>query len=138
NRFAHRPQLDLSGASRASIARYPAWDVVGGHTVEFGILGPVTACEAGRPVPLGGVRRHAVLAGLLVGAGRVVSAAELAGIAWEEPPATARQQLRTMVHRLRQVMPTVSVRTVPAGYQLDLDGHELDAERFGAGIALAR
>jgi DNA-binding SARP family transcriptional activator len=106
--------------------------------MEFGILGPVTAAQAGRAVQLGGARNQAVLAALLIGAGRVVSAAELAGIAWDEPPATARQQLRTVVHRLRQILPTVPVRTVAAGYRLDLDGHQLDAEAFTAGVALAR
>jgi DNA-binding SARP family transcriptional activator len=106
--------------------------------MEFGILGPVTASQAGRAVPLGGARNQAVLAALLIGAGRVVSAAELTAVAWDDPPATARQQLRTVVHRLRQILPTVSVLTVPAGYHLDLDGHLLDAQRFTAGVTLAR
>jgi hypothetical protein len=42
------------------------------------------------------------------------------------------------VHRLRQTLATASLRTVQTGYQLDLDGHELDAERFASGVTLAR
>jgi len=46
--------------------------------LEFRILGPVQAVRGGRELELGGPRRHAVLALLLVAAGRMVPAARLA------------------------------------------------------------
>ena len=47
--------------------------------VEFGILGPVQAVRDGRVLGLGGPRRRALLALLLVAGGRVVPAERLAG-----------------------------------------------------------
>ena len=45
---------------------------------EFRILGPVQAVRDGRELELGGPRRRAVLALLLVAAGRVIPAERLA------------------------------------------------------------
>jgi hypothetical protein len=50
--------------------------------VEFGILGPVQAVRDGRELGLGGPKPRAVLALLLVAAGRVVPAERLAEEVW--------------------------------------------------------
>src|SRR5215831_7904841 len=54
----------------------------GGSGLEFRILGPVQAVRGGRELGLGGPRRRAVLALLLVAAGRVDPAERLAEEVW--------------------------------------------------------
>ena len=55
--------------------------------LEFRILGPVQAVRDGRELALGGPRRRAVLALLLVAGGRVVPAERLAEELWGASPA---------------------------------------------------
>ncbi len=50
--------------------------------LEFRVLGPVQAVRDGRELALGGPRRRAVLALLLVAGGRVVPAERLAEDLW--------------------------------------------------------
>ena len=50
--------------------------------LDLGILGPVRAVRAGRDVALGGPKQRAVLALLLIDAGRVVPAEYLAEVLW--------------------------------------------------------
>ena len=59
--------------------------------VEFGILGPVQAVRDGRVLGLGGPRQRAVLALLLLAAGRVVPAERLAEELWGAPRRRARR-----------------------------------------------
>ncbi|WP_433046762.1 BTAD domain-containing putative transcriptional regulator [Dactylosporangium sp. CS-033363] len=110
--------------------------------MEFSILGPVAVTASGAQLPIGGLRDRLVLAGLLMRAGRPVGADELIDLVWDDPPGTARQQLRTVVHRLRNVIDGVGgpavLRTVAAGYQLDVPAESLDAVRFSAGVSDAR
>ncbi|WP_433206111.1 BTAD domain-containing putative transcriptional regulator [Dactylosporangium sp. CS-047395] len=110
--------------------------------MEFSILGPVAVTANGAQLPIGGLRDRLVLAGLLMRAGRPVGADELIDLVWDDPPGTARQQLRTVVHRLRTVINGVdgpaALRTVPAGYQLDVPAESLDAVRFTAKVGDAR
>ena len=77
----------------------------GRSSMEFGMLGPVTVTVAGRDVPLGGARSRAVLAGLLLGAGRVVSVDELAELAWDAPPA---HRPATTAHRRAPAPPALA------------------------------
>ena len=70
--------------------------------LEFGILGPVQVVRDGRVLGLGGPRRRAVLALLLVAGGRVVPAEWLAEELWGGcPPPAAAGTLRAHVSRLR-------------------------------------
>jgi hypothetical protein len=64
---------------------------VGGSVLEFRVLGPVQAVRDGRELALGGPRRRAVLALLLVAGGRVVPAERLADELWQgsTPPGAA-------------------------------------------------
>jgi len=55
--------------------------------LELGLLGPVRAVRAGRQLTLGGPKQRAVLALLLVDAGRVVPADYLAEVLWRGYPA---------------------------------------------------
>jgi DNA-binding SARP family transcriptional activator len=68
--------------------------------LELGVLGPVRAVRNGREVELGGPKPRAVLALLLVDAGRVVPAEYLAEVLWRgSPPPGAAKTLRSYVSR---------------------------------------
>jgi predicted ATPase/DNA-binding SARP family transcriptional activator len=100
--------------------------------VEFGILGPVQAVRDGRVLGLGGPRRRALLALLLVAAGRVVPAERLAEELWgDSPPPGAAGTLRAHVSRLRTLLsPDASLLTQGGGYALAAGPGQLDAAQF--------
>ncbi|MEU4156774.1 BTAD domain-containing putative transcriptional regulator [Actinoplanes sp. NPDC026670] len=99
--------------------------------MRFGILGPVQAERPdGTPIPLGGPRLRALLAMLLLDAGRPVPIDRLIdGLYGDEPPAGAANALQSQVSRLRQSLP---VELGPAGYRLIADRDDVDAHRFAA------
>ena len=98
--------------------------------VEFGILGPVQVVRDGRVLGLGGPRRRAVLALLLVAGGRVVPVERLAEDLWGGcPPPGAAGTLRAHVSRLRTLLsPDAMLVTQGGGYALAPG--QLDAARF--------
>ncbi|RAO55758.1 Transcriptional regulatory protein EmbR [Micromonospora saelicesensis] len=102
--------------------------------MRFRILGPTQVVLAdGREVPVGGPRLRALLALLLLDAGRVVSAERLIdGLYGEHPPRGAANALQSQVSRLRQALPTEydPVEFHPAGYRLAVDPDDVDAYRF--------
>ena len=101
--------------------------------MHFAILGPLEVTdEGGRRVPLGGQRQRAVLARLLVDAGRVVSVDRLIDDVWNSrPPATAHKTLQKYVSELRKALGQDPVlRTESAGYLISIDREALDAARF--------
>jgi predicted ATPase/DNA-binding SARP family transcriptional activator len=100
--------------------------------VEFAILGPVQAVRDGREVELGGPRRRAVLALLLVAGGRVVPAERLADDLWGGcPPPTAAGTLRAHVSRLRTLLtPDAALVARGGGYALAVEAGRLDAAQF--------
>ncbi|MFI0895325.1 AfsR/SARP family transcriptional regulator [Streptomyces sp. NPDC020983] len=97
----------------------------------FGILGTTRALGAdGAELALGGPRRRALLAVLLLDAGRLVGTERLIDALYgEEPPAGAANALQSQVSRLRQVLP-VPVEGHPAGYRLAVGPDQVDAHRF--------
>ncbi|GAB7045695.1 AfsR/SARP family transcriptional regulator [Catenuloplanes indicus] len=105
--------------------------------MRFGILGPVRADgAAGRAVPLGGARLRALLAMLLLDAGRPVPAARLIdGVYGDRPPAGAGNALQSQISRLRAVLP---VEHDGGGYRLAIDPDEVDAHRFARLAAAGR
>ncbi len=100
--------------------------------LELRILGPVQAVWAGRDVPLGGPKQRAVLALLLLDAGRTVPAGHLAEALWQgSPPAGASKTLRSYVSRLRGLLgPEVAVVARGGGYALMAGPDLVDAGRF--------
>jgi DNA-binding SARP family transcriptional activator len=109
-----------------------------GH-VEFRILGPLEAVDAGKALPLGSRKQRALLALLLLAEGEVVSRDRLIEELWRgEPPAMAEASLLAYVSRLRKVIGPDRLRTRPPGYQLTLEPGELDATRFERSLAEAR
>lgn len=99
--------------------------------MEFRILGPLEAYDAGRPVALGGSKQRGVLAILLTRAGEVVSRDRLIDDLWAgDPPPSAVSILQTYVSHLRKALGRDVVVTRASGYAVDLAGHELDLVRF--------
>ncbi|WP_046562550.1 BTAD domain-containing putative transcriptional regulator [Micromonospora sp. HK10] len=99
----------------------------------FRILGPTQVLLAdGRELPVGGPRLRALLALLLLDAGRVVSTDRLIdGLYGEHPPRGAANALQSQVSRLRQALPAAyPVEFHPAGYRLAVDPADVDAYRF--------
>jgi DNA-binding SARP family transcriptional activator/tetratricopeptide (TPR) repeat protein len=98
--------------------------------VEFRILGPLEVRDAERVLPLGGEKRRAVLALLLLEANRVVSVDRLvAGVWGDTPPPSAGASLQNHLGRLRKELGDRLV-TQPPGYLLRVDDGELDLDRF--------
>ncbi|MCZ7436991.1 BTAD domain-containing putative transcriptional regulator [Micromonospora sp. WMMC241] len=104
--------------------------------MQFSVLGPLTLSADDRAVALTGTKPRLLLAVLLLSAGRTVSTARLVDALWPDaPPASAVRNLRTYVHRLRQVLDRggdSADRLVldGTGYHLRVDEHELDLLRF--------
>jgi DNA-binding SARP family transcriptional activator len=92
-------------------------------------------CTAGMIVRLGGPRRRAVLAALLLRANTVASIGYLIRAAWENPPAAPESNLRTYIAGLRQMLREAGdsgarLTTQPNGYSLAVGPGELDIARF--------
>ncbi|MFG1946727.1 BTAD domain-containing putative transcriptional regulator [Nonomuraea sp. NPDC048826] len=111
--------------------------------MEFRLLGPVEVWSEGGQVPLGGAKPRALLAALLLEAGRVVPRERLIGAVWDEdPPSTARQILHTYVASLRKAfvgagLPPVIV-SHRVGYLAEAPPQSLDKLVFERRVAEAR
>ncbi|MCW3812854.1 winged helix-turn-helix domain-containing protein [Micromonospora sp. DR5-3] len=117
------------------------------EALRFEILGPQRAWYADRPLDLGAGKQRAVLAVLLLSAGRPVSTGQLVEAVWpEEPPANGPNVVQKHVAGLRRVLePDRSPRTpgrvltlTDAGYLLRIPPESVDAARFERGVQRAR
>src|SRR2546430_7655034 len=93
--------------------------------MRFAILGPLEVVADGRQLPLGGPQQRALLAVLLLNAGRVVSTDRLVESLWgDEPPSSARSLLQGCVAGLRRAVPGAP-RPPPAAPapRVRLEGH---------------
>jgi DNA-binding SARP family transcriptional activator len=107
--------------------------------LEFRVLGPVEAWDDERSLQLGGPKQRALLAVLLLDAGRVVSTDRLIDLLWgERPPPTAATSLQNFVSQLRKVLGADVLVTKPPGYRLDVQPEQLDLERFRRLVESAR
>src|SRR5215467_11334046 len=106
--------------------------MAGGKVFEVRLLGPVQAIRLGREVALGGPKKRAVLALLLVEAGRVVPASRLMEELWRgNPPPRAAATLRSYVSRLRAVLsPDAVLEGSGGGYVITVPADDIDAGRF--------
>ena len=102
--------------------------------MEFRILGPLEVVSDGRAVALGGTRRRAVLAALLLHANEVVSSDALIDEVWgEDPPDSVVNALQVHVSGLRKTLAEPGdgvLVTRPPGYVLKVGAGELDLDRF--------
>ena len=97
----------------------------------FSLLGPLTAAVDGTPIELGGQKRRALLAALLLKADEVVTRDDLIDALWgEDPPDTARNTLQVYVSQLRKLLPEGLLETTPAGYRLAIDPGAVDLFEF--------
>ena len=98
--------------------------------LQFRLLGPLEVRSEGAPVQLGGPKQRALLALLLVDAGRAVSTDRLIDALWgEDPPRTAPTSLQNFVSQLRKQLGPDLLVTKPPGYLLRIDPLQLDVNR---------
>jgi DNA-binding SARP family transcriptional activator/tetratricopeptide (TPR) repeat protein len=114
--------------------------------VEFRLLGELQVRAGDRLLDLGAARQQAVLAALLVDAGRPVSAAVLIDRVWgERPPAQVRGVLYSLLSRIMRLLGEVAaagaapvgVERRVAGYLLTVDPDVVDLHRFERLVARA-
>src|SRR5215213_1171762 len=106
---------------------------------EFRLLGSLEAFRAGEPVPLGGPKQRALLALLLLNAGRVVSTDKIVDELWgEDAPRTVTASLQNTVSALRKALGAELVVTRPPGYLLDVEPSATDLGRFELLVESAR
>jgi predicted ATPase/DNA-binding SARP family transcriptional activator len=103
--------------------------------MEFGILGPLEVRDgAGGLVRVPGAKERALLADLVVHAGRVVSVDRLVEDLWaDRPPGNPANTLQGRVSALRRALGSAGaglVVTRPPGYVLEVDPEQVDASRF--------
>jgi DNA-binding SARP family transcriptional activator len=106
---------------------------------DFRILGPLEVTADGQPLALGGQKLRALIALLLLDAGRVVSTDRIVDSLWgEHPPRTATTSLQNFVSQLRKLLGPEALETKPPGYRLRIAPAELDLNRFRALVDEAR
>jgi DNA-binding SARP family transcriptional activator len=98
---------------------------------EFRLLGPLEVVNERGPISLGGQKQRALLALLLLDAGRVVSVDRLVDALWgEQPPKTAQTSLHNLVSQLRKLLGADLLVTQAPGYVLRVDPGQVDLRRF--------
>ncbi|MGW2392764.1 BTAD domain-containing putative transcriptional regulator [Streptomyces lydicamycinicus] len=136
----HSDANEPSGAERAGSP-----DRAG--RLRFQVLGPVQAWRGDRPLPLGPPQQRAVLAMLLLHAGRPVPVPQLVDALWDErPPPRAVGTVRTYISRLRGLLeperaPRQQGRLLVSsggGYALGVPCEALDAAGFEERLVTAR
>ena len=108
--------------------------------LDFRILGPLEVAEDGVVLRLGGRLQRAVLAILLLDAGRVVPVERLVDDLYgDDAPATGAAQVRDHVSQLRKLLKEggAQIETQAPGYVLRLDPSQLDAGRFERAVDAA-
>ncbi|MEQ4301031.1 BTAD domain-containing putative transcriptional regulator [Plantactinospora sp. B6F1] len=105
--------------------------------MEFRLLGPVEVVSHGRVLKLGGAKRAALAAALLLQANRVVPLGQLAEALWAAPPRAMESNLRTYVAGLRTTFLDAGedgarLATDQRGYRLEVRPGELDLDTFEA------
>jgi DNA-binding SARP family transcriptional activator len=114
-----------------------------GAGVEICLLGPLQVRCDGVVVAVRAGKQRALLTALLLQAGRVVPAGQLAELLWspDQPPPTAPIALRNYVMRLRRALGPAGqhlIVTRPGGYVITPGGCELDLVRMEQELGAAR
>ncbi|BCY12754.1 BTAD domain-containing putative transcriptional regulator [Actinoplanes sp. L3-i22] len=113
--------------------------------MDFHVLGPVEVLAGGRPAAIGEPRQRAVLAVLLLEAGRPVSRDTLIDRVWgEAAPPQARRSLYAHIARLRRALARAGgpgaapLTRATGGYRLDVGPDQVDVLRFRDLLARSR
>ncbi|HEY1093431.1 MAG TPA: BTAD domain-containing putative transcriptional regulator [Glycomyces sp.] len=106
--------------------------------MEFRILGALEVRHDGREVPISGAQQRKALAVLLLESGRTVSLQRLTEALWnDEPPATARRQVRNIVAAVRRTLAVADpIERSGDGYRLCTDA--TDWNDFRTKVAKAK
>ena len=97
---------------------------------DFRLLGTLEVRSDGALLELGGPKLHALLALLLLQAGRAVSTDRLIDALWgEHPPRTAATSLQNFVSQLRKLLGPDLIVTKPPGYLIRIEPLQLDVNR---------
>jgi DNA-binding SARP family transcriptional activator len=97
---------------------------------DFRLLGPLEVRVDGRPLDLPRGKPRALLARMLLDAGRVVAVETLVESIWERPPPSAHKVLQAYVSQLRKALGAPRIETRPPGYLLRASRDEHDLGRF--------
>jgi DNA-binding SARP family transcriptional activator len=101
------------------------------RTMEIRILGPLEVRDRDRTIPLGGGKRRALLALLILNANETVSTDRLVEELWgEHAPASAQKVVQNHVSQLRRALDDGLLVTHGSGYGLELAPGQLDVDRF--------
>ncbi len=107
--------------------------------MEFRLLGPLEVVDGATSLPIAARKQRALLAVLLLNANRTVSRERIVDDLWGEAvPETARKMVQIYVSQLRKALPEPRLHTRSPGYVLELDGDELDLDRFERLVADGR
>jgi DNA-binding SARP family transcriptional activator len=99
--------------------------------LEYRALGPLEVLRDGRPLALGKGAERALLALLVLNAGRPVSTDQIAEALWgERPPPTAREMVRNYVGGARRRLGGDAIETAQHGYRLNAAAESVDVLRF--------
>jgi DNA-binding SARP family transcriptional activator len=110
-----------------------------GERPDFRVLGQLTISRAGQPITIKGTKPRAVLAYLLINRGRLVTTTALVDELWRgRPPATPNNTVQTYIRQLRDMLEPDRrsgwecriLRTIPGGYQLDVQPGDVDSAVF--------
>jgi DNA-binding SARP family transcriptional activator len=121
-------------------------DAPSGRPLRFEILGDVRALRGDEPIELGPAKQRAVLAVLLLQAGRPVPTPQIVDAVWgEEPPENGANVVQKYVAGLRRALepersprsPGELIALTGGGYVLRAEPGSVDAERFTAAVAKA-
>ncbi len=107
--------------------------------IRFRLLGPLEVIADGTPVLLPGGKPSALLARLLLDAGRVVPVEALVESVWGgREPASAHKVLQVYVSQLRKALGAGQIETRAPGYRLRVERDEFDLGQFEALTEAAR
>lgn len=99
--------------------------------MQFALLGPLEVRDDGRTVEIARGKPRALLALLLLSAGRVVPVERLIDELWgDAPPATAATALHVYVSGLRKALGEGTIVTHEAGYSINAGPGSVDVQRF--------
>src|SRR4051812_25210805 len=104
--------------------------------MDFRILGPIEVADGDRVVPLPRPKQRALLAVLLLNAGKLVSTDRLIDELWgERAPPRARNALQNSVSQVRQAIGAELLLRQATGYVLAVEPRHVDLGRFERGVA---
>ena len=99
--------------------------------LRFRILGPLAVEQDNGPLRLGGKKRQALLAVLLLHANEVVPSEQLIDELWgDSPPDTAAKIVQNNISQLRKLLEPEVLLTRGPGYLLHAEPDQLDATQF--------